>query len=153
MPASVLPKPPISSLYETDFYEWALRTAALLREGRFGDLDLENTAEEMEALARRDYTQILNRSAVLIAHLLKKKYQPAKATRSWEVTIFDQRSEIETLVEDSPSLRRMLPSIAERAWKRGVRRAAVDTGLPRHAFPAKCPFSLEEIYGSEIMDL
>jgi len=153
MPASVLPKPPISSLYETDFYEWALRTAALLREGRFAELDLENTAEEIEALARSDYNQLRNRTAILIAHLLKKGSQPAKATRSWERTIAQQRVRIETVLDASPSLRRTLPEIAKRAWEPGAKLAMADTGLQRDAFPAACPFTLEEIYGADLLAL
>jgi hypothetical protein len=74
MPTSAMPAPPRSTLYETDFYDWALRTAALLREGRFAELDVENIAEEIEGLARSDSRQIENRSVVLIAHLLKKRY-------------------------------------------------------------------------------
>jgi Domain of unknown function DUF29 len=148
--ASVLLEQP-AALYETDFYEWALRTAALIREGRFAELDVEHTAEEIEALARSDYNQIRHRSAVLIAHLLEKRHQAANAARSWELTIVQQRLRIKVLLEGSPSLRRMLPSIAERTWEDALKLAMVETGLSREAFPAASPFTLEEIYGAGIV--
>jgi hypothetical protein len=148
-----MPAPPRSTLYETDFYDWALRTAALLREGRFAELDVENIAEEIEGLARSDSRQIENRSVVLIAHLLKKRYQPSLATRSWDRTIVTQRFPLQTILQDSPSLRRMVPAIAERAWENALKLAIVETGLDRSAFPIACPFTLEEIYGADILEL
>jgi hypothetical protein len=42
------------SLYDTDFVEWTARTAELLREGRFDEVDLEHLAEEVEDLGRSD---------------------------------------------------------------------------------------------------
>jgi len=153
MPTTAMPAPPRSALYETDFYDWALRTAALLREGRFAELDVENTAEEIEGLARSDYRQIENRTVVLIAHLLKKRYQPSLATRSWDRTIVTQRLRLQTVLQDSPSLRRMLPAIVERAWANALKLAIVETGLDRDAFTATCPFTLEEIYGADIVSL
>jgi hypothetical protein len=153
MPTTAMPAPPRSTLYETDFYDWALRTAALLREGRFAELDVENTAEEIEGLARSDSRQIENRTVDLIAHLLKKRYQPSLATRSWDRTIVTERLRLQTVLQDSPSLRRMLPSIVERAWASAVKLAIVETGLTRGAFPAGCPFTLEEIYGADIAAL
>ncbi|KJR41187.1 protein of unknown function DUF29, partial [Candidatus Magnetoovum chiemensis] len=32
------------SLYERDFYQWSLKTAELIRQGRFAELDIENIA-------------------------------------------------------------------------------------------------------------
>ena len=35
---------------------------------------------------------------------LKKRYQPSKATRSWELTIVNQRIRIKTVLQGSSSL-------------------------------------------------
>jgi hypothetical protein len=40
----------LPSLYETDYFKWAMETAAALREGRLQDVDLEAAAEEIEDL-------------------------------------------------------------------------------------------------------
>ncbi|KJR40051.1 protein of unknown function DUF29, partial [Candidatus Magnetoovum chiemensis] len=58
------------SLYETDFYQWSLKTAELLRQGRFTELDIENAAEEIESLGRNNKRELGSRLMVLIMHLL-----------------------------------------------------------------------------------
>jgi hypothetical protein len=45
-------KRPPKDLYEEDFYVWAEQQAAVLRAGRFDELDLANLIEEVEALGR-----------------------------------------------------------------------------------------------------
>ena len=52
--AKVIARPPAHTLYEEDFPLWAERQAALLRAGRFDELDLENLIEEVEDLSRRE---------------------------------------------------------------------------------------------------
>ena len=42
------------SLYEVDFYAWTQRQGALLREGRFSELDMTNLIEEIESLGRSE---------------------------------------------------------------------------------------------------
>jgi hypothetical protein len=37
-------------LYIRDFYAWTQQSARLIREGRFGELDLEHIAEERESM-------------------------------------------------------------------------------------------------------
>ncbi|VVM04474.1 hypothetical protein MAMT_00107 [Methylacidimicrobium tartarophylax] len=41
-------------LYERDFYAGTQETARLLRERRFGDVDLANLIEEVETLGRSE---------------------------------------------------------------------------------------------------
>jgi hypothetical protein len=57
--------------YEQDFARWSAEQAALLREGGFEFVDLENVAEEIESLGRSDRKEIRNRQEVLLRHLLK----------------------------------------------------------------------------------
>lgn len=48
----------------------------------------------------------------LIEHLLKMKYwqaEKANNARGWRQTIVEQRRQLEYLLEDSPSLRGLLP--------------------------------------------
>ena len=66
------------SLYERDLCLWLEQQAALLREGRFGDLDLANLIEEIEAIARKDKKAVKNNLIVLLTHLLKHQFQPAQ---------------------------------------------------------------------------
>src|SRR3982750_3295215 len=103
--SKVATKPPANDLYESDFYAWTQEQARLLRERRWNDLDLENLVDEVESVGRSDKRQIESRLEILIAHLLKWKYQPGGRGNSWSSTIFEQRNRIAGLVEDSPSLR------------------------------------------------
>ncbi len=43
-----------ADLYEKDFSEWARQNAELLRSGRVGGAGLEQIAEEIDGMARRE---------------------------------------------------------------------------------------------------
>ena len=83
----------------------------------------------------------------IMAHLLKLRYQPHKATRSWDATISVQRSELREVLDDNPSLRRYLPDILPQAYKLARVVAMADTGLDLSQFPAQCLFTVEEVLG------
>src|SRR2546426_519054 len=100
---------PASKLYDEDFVAWASETARLLRSGRFDKIDVEHLAEEVEDMANRDKRELASRLRVLILHLLKWQQQPGKRSRSWRATIATQRAELKDLLDQSPSLRRVLP--------------------------------------------
>ena len=63
-----------AELYEEDFYAWTQTTAALIREGKWHDLDREAVAEEIESLGKSDWRELASRIAVLLRHLLKWRY-------------------------------------------------------------------------------
>ena len=73
--------------YETDVIAWANRQAALLRAGRFSELDIANIAEEIEDVGKSEERELASRMAVLLMHLLKWQYQPERQSRSWLRTI------------------------------------------------------------------
>jgi len=138
-----------AQLYDTDFYEWCIKMAALLRAGRIDKVDLEHVAEEIEDLGKGQYRELDSRTTVLILHLLKKRYQAGKQTRSWDQTIRDQRIEIRGLLRYNPSLRRALAGAPARVYDDAVDKASNETGLPADKFPQSCPFSPQEIFGAE----
>ncbi|MGH8555990.1 MAG: DUF29 domain-containing protein, partial [Methylococcales bacterium] len=53
----------------------------------------------MGASERRE---LINRLAVLSAHLLKWQYQPSFRGRSWQITIKEQRRQLQRLLNDNP---------------------------------------------------
>jgi len=61
--------------------------ARLLREGHLDQIDIENIAEEIESLGKRDRREVTRRLEVLLMHLLKIQYQPQKASKSWQDAI------------------------------------------------------------------
>jgi hypothetical protein len=129
---------------ETDRAAWASATASLLEDHDFESLDVAGLAEEMRLLSAADYHELQSRLRILIIHLLKWSYQPRKRSRSGLVTIGTQRVEIETLLEQSPSLRTRLRSKELlKIWQRAADLAATETGIDMEKFPSACVWDLK----------
>jgi hypothetical protein len=135
--------------YDQDFYQWLMKNAKLLRQGNFSEADTEHIAEELEAMGKKEQRELVSRLTVLLAHLLKWTFQPARRTRSWKNTITAQRIEIMDLLEDSPSLQHELEKKTAKAYMRSRLMAENETGIDKNRFPAECPFSVEEIIGQD----
>ncbi len=71
-----------AELYEQDFYTWTQTTAALIRAGKWDDLDQETLAEEVESLGKRDRRELGSPLQTLLMHLLKWRYQPSERSGS-----------------------------------------------------------------------
>jgi Domain of unknown function DUF29 len=138
-----------AKLYDTDFIRWTEEQAATLRAGRLDALDLENLAEEIESLGKRDRRRLKSRLTVLLMHLLKWVYQPEQRSGGWDSTIRTQRTDVRQLLEDSPSLRGEVPLIIAERYEIARRNAAAETGLPLARFPADCPFAVDDILAEE----
>jgi hypothetical protein len=129
--------------YDGDVVAWANEQARRLRAGEFHRLDIEHIADEIESVGRSEQQELVNRMAVLIAHLLKWHYQPERRNRSWELTIKAQRRQSQRRLRKTPSLRPMLtdPEWISEIWGDGVLAAMKETGL--EDFPETCPWDLE----------
>jgi hypothetical protein len=139
-----------SPLYDLDFFEWTARNAQLLREGRFAEVDAGRLAEEIEDVGKRDQREVRNRLKVLLAHLLKWTAQPglryAKGgASSWLDTIREQRTQLEAIFEQSPSLARHARASLDDIFCKAVEDAVYETRLPGSKFPMTCPFGFEQI--------
>lgn len=134
-----------NDLYETDFYEWTQEQARLLREQRFADLDLENLIDEVQSVGSSEKREIRNRLRVLLAHLLKWKYQPGRRGSSWRRTIEEQRHQLSEIVSASPSLSVYTLQAIEGAYLGATLAAAEETGLAIGIFPDANPFRPEDV--------
>jgi hypothetical protein len=98
-----------TSLYEADFYSWALETARKLRQKTPAGLDWENLAEEVEDLARRHEAALKSQMAPLHLHLLKWRYsrpeQRSGHENSWRRSVKSARREILRTLKDKPGLK------------------------------------------------
>jgi Domain of unknown function DUF29 len=137
--------------YEQDFYAWTQRTAELLRAGRFDEADIEHVAEEIEDMGWRDVRELNSRMRVLLAHLLKWQFQPDQRSASWRGTISAQRQELDSVLEQSPSLRPKLETGLADNYTRAVKRAAAETGLGSERFPATCPYAVEQVLDEDFL--
>lgn len=140
---------PTSRLYDDDFYAWANEQAALLREGKLAQADIEHIAQEIESLGKTEKRELASRLKILILHLLKWRFQPLKRTASRNVSITVQRHELIDHLDDNPSLKPLIGGMAAKAYGDAVLRAMLETGLPNSAFSASCPWTFEEIIAED----
>jgi len=144
--AAVNPSPgrlPLTQIpYETDLYLWTQAQAALLRNGRPREIDWHHLAEEIESVGGSQKSEIRNRLAILLQHLLKWEFQPEKRKYGWRASIVEQRLQIDGLIEVSPSLRSWPEAVLAKSYRLARTRAADETGLPENGFPETCPYSL-----------
>ena len=133
------------STYDTDFYAWAQQQAQALRAKDWAALDLDHLAEEVEDLRKTERRAVRSQLRLILSHLLKWVYQPARRGESWRSTIANGRVLVQEDLEDLPSLAPELETLAAWAYPRARRDAAKDTGLPLATFPEVCPWTVEEV--------
>ncbi|MEO9191779.1 MAG: DUF29 domain-containing protein [Acetobacteraceae bacterium] len=120
----------MSDLYQTDFALWSARQAETLRsaarERSNAGVDWEHVAEEIESLGASERRSLASHVRTVIEHLMKLHASPADYPRdSWRSTIRRVRTDIEDIIEASPSLRRELPDIISHEEAR-ARRLVMD---------------------------
>jgi hypothetical protein len=131
--------------YEEDFNLWLEQTIEALRAGRFAELDVNALIDELESMSKRDKREIFSRLKSLLMHLLKWQYKPHKRTNSWEITIRNNREEIQQIMLDSPSLRTYPELVLAQAYASARLNAASETGLAIATFPETCPYDISAI--------
>jgi hypothetical protein len=132
------------SLYERDFCLWLEQQAALLREGRFDELDVANLVEEIESMGRKDKKAIKSNLVALLTHLLKHQFQPEQRSSSWHGSIVEHRQRLRDDFDESPSLRPHAGEVFARAYADARERASAETALPLRTFPKSSPYTLEQ---------
>ncbi len=137
--------------YNKDFYAWLMKNADLLRQHKFNEVDVEHIAEELESMGKSEKRELTSRLTVLLAHLLKWKFQPALRSRSWKNTILTQRIDILELFEDSPSLHHELVERIAIAYEKAKLSAEDETGIDKNNFPETCPFTFEELLKKDFL--
>ncbi len=130
--------------YNTDFYGWTQEQAALLRAGRLSELDMENLIEEVETMGRSEKRALESRLTILLLHMLKWQYQPARRGRSWKLSIDEQRLQFQRIFIDNPGLKSEIDKIMLDAYQLAILKAANETGLETDTFPPECPWSIEQ---------
>ena len=134
-----------TDLYEQDFFAWTQQQAQLLRDGRFSELDLENLIEEVACVGRSERKEINSRLKIIIAHLIKWRFQPGARSPSWRGTIDEQRSKVAAVLSASPSLKRYPGERLKLDYLSARLLAAKETGIDFSIFSEDCPFTIEQI--------
>jgi len=139
----------VTRLYETDFFAWTQNQAAVLRrmaaERTNSDLDLEHLAEEIESVGGSDKRQVRHRLTTILEHMLKIAYSPAyEPLNGWRGTVRTQRRDLLAILEQSPSLRRVVEDEFARCYADAAddaRLSHIDLSLA--PIPTLCQFELD----------
>jgi hypothetical protein len=138
----LLPKK-LRDLYEQDEHSWRNEIIRLLDEGKLNEIDHVNLRVVLAEMGKSETRSIRSHLSELILHILKAKYQPERATRSWYVSIIKQRMELEDAFEDSPSLKKVAENDFSKCYERARRLAISETQLSPSRFPSQPDFDLE----------
>ena len=136
--------------YEDDLYTWVQEQVALLRAGRFDEVDAGNVAEELSDVGKSEYKSLSSSIAVLVQNLLKWDHQPSKQSRSWALSVREQRIQIEQVLLDSPGLKSRIDDAVVQGYRLGAVRALKETGLEEDALPQSCPYTFEDMMSRPI---
>jgi hypothetical protein len=134
------------SLYERDYYTWALRQTCALKEHRLEELDWENLADEVEGLAKTERRELRSWLEVLLEHLLKWQFQATRPSGSWRATIAVQRLKIREHLDENPGLKPSVPDVLVQAYK--AARVDLTTRFLRSSEPQppdSCPRIFDQI--------
>ena len=77
--------------------------------------------------------------------LLKWDHQASMRSRSWTLTIREQRQRAERQLRKNPGLKSQVDEALEAAYEDARLEAANETGLPLSIFPVRRPFEHAEI--------
>jgi hypothetical protein len=135
----------ITPQYETDFYTWTRQQAAALRAKDWSGLDVANLAEEIESLGNEQAHAVESHLVIVLTHLLKWHYQPARRGRGWRTNIRVGRQQIGRRLRRNPGLRPNLPELLTDAYADARKRAMDETDLPLATFPEVCPWSQAQV--------
>ena len=137
--------PRVVAARDADFYAWTQEQARLIRDGRFDALDRDHVAEEFEIVGASEKREIRARLRQLVTHLLKYRYQPRRRSRSWTLSVMEQREAIAAVLADSPSLAGLPAEVLASAYRLALVDAERQTRLRPSTLPESCPFTIAEL--------
>ena len=137
--------------YKDDYIVWLEQQRDALRQRAFDRLDLMNLIGELELTVQSNKHEVHSRLRVIMLDLLKCEFQPQRQSRSWLRTLKVQREELEYLLDDSPSLRHLLPEFTLIDYRRAVNDAVRETGLQRTQLPGQNPYTVEQLLDPEFV--
>lgn len=141
------------TLYDTDFAEWADRTADLLRARRFREIDWESVVEEIETLGRSERAAVRSQLRRMLVHPIKQRVQPERDGASWRISVASARFEIRNDVRDSPSLCRHLEDNLPVIYRDAVEEALIQMNRRAADLPTDCPWTLNQLLDGDIGSL
>jgi hypothetical protein len=137
--------------YDTDFYASTQAQVDALRAKDWAAADLEHVIEEIADLGNEQRHAVESHPRILLAHLLKWRYQPQRRRRSWQTSVLNARTEITRRLERNPSLQHTWPEMLAWAYPKARQLAASETGLPREIFPEAYPWTIAQLQDEDFL--
>ncbi len=134
-------------LYDVDYQLWLNNTVTQLKARNFNNLDLENLIEEIQGLGKSDKRAIASYLLRLCEHLLKFKYWESEREvcfRGWILEINNFRSEIELILQDSPSLKSSVSNAFLASYQKARKNMIKAIDLPADFISQEPDFTLEQ---------
>ncbi|MGB3583377.1 MAG: DUF29 domain-containing protein [Roseiarcus sp.] len=128
-----------------DLYSWARRQAELLRAGRLSEIDPAAIAEEIDDVGDEQYDKLESSLRVVMLHLLKWDHQRDRRSRSWTLSIREQRRRVLRQLRKNAGLKPLLDEAISEAYEDARDEASSETGLPLSSFPVSRPYEYSEI--------
>lgn len=86
-----------------------------------------------------------HRVVLLLAHLLKWKFQPSNRGRSWQAVIESQRLSVAYMLEANQELKSPLGQLLHRCYAKACIEVANETGIDKAIFPPQCPWETSKV--------
>jgi hypothetical protein len=96
-------------------------------------------------MSRHDRRTLARRLEVLLLHLLKWRFQPARRGRSWQRTIQEQRRQVMALLIERPGLRSEGARLLQAVYPRACQRALREMRRPEVTVPETCPWTMPRV--------
>jgi len=143
-----------STMHDKDFLKWTEQQSAALRAGNLSGLDSDGLIEELDDMGNELKAALQSLMRNILIHLLKLQFSPSQSTRAgWIEEIGEWRDQIETLLEDTPSLKHYSQDRYEKAWMQARRRASKTFSdyKEKVSVPSECPYSIEKVLDPDFL--
>jgi hypothetical protein len=115
-------------LYDRDLHDWSRQQAEVLRTHAPGSnipADWAHIIEELEDLGASQRRALYSHLGTVIEYLLKLRCSPAASPgATWQESIINAQTQIDEILAESPSLRRMVPEMIANQMPRQRRAVA-----------------------------
>jgi hypothetical protein len=97
-------------------------------------------------LGNQQRSELENRLAILLGHLLKWDLQPNLRGKSWRSTIREQRRQIQKLITKNPSLKSYLDEAMSEGYESALDLVVRETPFDYKDLPQVCPYVIAQIF-------
>lgn len=133
---------------EIDFLAWTHQQSVFLRQGRFGEIDVEQLADELEDLGTEQKLALQSMFRRILMHLLKLQLSPAPQPRlKWIEEVIEYRDQAQARIDATPSLKHHALDLFAKAWLQARRSAQISFEIHNESVRLldTFPYSMEQV--------